>query len=620
MEALRRKEHELSTKSELLNAMERSLAETTRSMEGESLHKQIAESELSNCKSILTVRDDEIKQLEDDKHRIAQKMEQLQTLFSEQNTQLEASRDEVTSLEHQRQQLTADVDVMSAEMIQLEDKRTALDAEKADILNQLLTANATNINYEEDIALLSKKALRSSEQMETLTYSLSNQEQENKKLSNALSMVEAEKNELVSQLKIDNDAVELRSQLLADANDQIDTLEKDIIVLVEDNRALKSSQQDDRQLLAESEKEMKLVESSMKEKIDLISTLSVQLDEVQTELLSVSSESKTAANRLAQIQSESDSTMDAYTSIREAITALNTMTENGETVDDVISSEMLQDLQTTVSGKNQHLGELLTTLLSFSSSNNEAKQQIGLLEMELKQDKTVFVELQKSLELVTAEKMKLECDIDSFKERENEEKSAKMRERFARLETISKLESMQQQLESIKAKHAESMNVVKERDDELRTLRATIRESKETISRLQIDLSEVNKEKDKLCGHQNNKQKIQLHMLLKKNIEEQTQSLKHMQEQLSKVTLERDQAVDECRRVQQQHHHHQAAAGPGTGPSTTSTTSKKLAAGENNSATVPQMVRRSQVKRTPLADTTTSSDNRIATTGATLHL
>jgi hypothetical protein len=58
--------------------------------------------------------------------------------------------------------------------------------------------------------------------------------------------------------------------------------------------------------------------------------------------------------------------------------------------------------------------------------------------------------------------------------------------------------------------------------------------------------------------------------------------------------------MDECHRAQS---HQQQQHAP---------VSKKLAAGEVLEA-APQMVRRSQVKRTPLGDATPSSDNQLET-------
>ena len=56
-------------------------------------------------------------------------------------------------------------------------------------------------------------------------------------------------------------------------------------------------------------------------------------------------------------------------------------------------------------------------------------------------------------------------------------------------------------------------------------------------------------ENAKLCGHRNNKQKIQLHMQLKKEMEDQSATIRHLQEQVAHLTLERDASVAECEKL-----------------------------------------------------------------------
>lgn len=576
--------------------MEGSLAETTRSLECELLSKKIVESELSNSTCLLAARDSELRQLHEERDCILQKQDELRALSSQQSLQLKANRNDILSLEKEKRQMADKMEEKISELNTLAKAKTVSDAEKFKLKEELLAVNAENASFESKISVLNVEAIQASEKLNTLQSSLLSQKEANNQLSKEISEVQREKNELETQLAIENDAVEMRSQLLADATDQIDHMDKEKIALQETLRALESTYRDTSQQLVESKEEM---DSLVANHHACVSALTTQLTDAEAKVTSVSQEIAVISDRLQQAEAKSSSTDEAIQCIQEALDAS----------DKKMSSDQLQQLQKTISTKNHGLGNLLIQVMTFASSHSGTQQQLNELEMKAKQANTQITTLQKSVEAMSAAKMKLESDIDTAKERENEEKSAKMRERFARLETVSKLESLQQQVDSIKAKYADAMAIVKSRDEELRNLRATIRELKESTSTLQIELAEVNKEKDKLCGHQNNKQKIQLHMLLKKNIEEQTQSLKHMQEQLSKVTQERDHAIDEARRLQQ--HHHQA-------PSAT-TVSKKLAAGEASSASVPQMVRRSQVKRTPLADTTASSDNRLAVQGSSSH-
>ena len=591
MEALQRQEQELNTKSELLDAMEGSLADVTRGLECEVLNKKILESELHTSSDLLAAREEEINHLKEENQRNILKKEEIEVLFSAQTQQLNVMQTDLQSLENDKLQLSEVGEAKTIEMNQLSDDKIALAAENSTLLERLSTVNATCTSHETDITALNIELAQTSDQM-TL-------------IQNTLSTVQMEKNDLVNQLAIENDAVEMRSQLLLDANDQIDTLEREKAPLHETINDLKATQENTTQLLMVKGEEVQVAQSLVSEQRDLVSDLSTQLVSAQAEISTISADEKHSRVMLEQVQTACHNTDAAIQNMQEAVSISENEAMHGR------PSDKLRQLQAEVTNKNQYLGEMLTKLLSFSSSKNDVKLKVQELETEAKNEKTLVINLQESIALITVEKMKLEGEIDSFKEKELEEKNSKMRERFARLETISKLESTQQQLESMKTKHVEAMDVVKSRDDELRTLRATIRQSKESVAHLQIELADVNKEKDKLCGHQNNKQKIQLHMLLKKNIEEQTQSLKHMQEQLSKVTQERDHAVDETRRLQQQL---STVAVP-----IASTTHKKLAAGESG-ASVPQMIRRSQVKRAPLGDATASSDNHVDQKKATLHL
>ena len=52
-----------------------------------------------------------------------------------------------------------------------------------------------------------------------------------------------------------------------------------------------------------------------------------------------------------------------------------------------------------------------------------------------------------------------------------------------------------------------------------------------------------------MCGHQNNKQKIQQHMTLKKDLQDQTILIKQQQEQIAQISRERDAARNENKRL-----------------------------------------------------------------------
>jgi chromosome segregation ATPase len=576
----KRQTQELTSKSRLLNEMEMSLAESRRKLECELVNKKILESELSNHKSMVTTRDQEIKELESDLDNVSKKRDHLQN--------------EVSELKVENHHLMSDLDKLHNQVNKLSAEKSAFDNEKTDLLEQIISANAANITYEEEISALNQESTVVTEKLAQLTQALSVKDEDLSKLKIALSSAQAETFDVNEQLSIEKEAVEMRSQLLADATDQIDSLEKEKVELTSSTLALQSQLQSETEKSGHSSEEVKKLQALLSEKGVALSELSTNVTEANTEITALTEELGDLRTKLVILKAEKNSTDQAYDSIDEAIDVLRAAANANESPERV--SSMLKDLECTVTQKNKRLGQLLVQLIALSSSNNKTKQHVAALESDIVARDVAVADTKKELELMTAEKIRLEGDIDSFKARESEEKSAKMRERFARLETISKLETMQTHLESIKAKYAESTDVVKARDDELRALRATLRESKEALSSLQIELAEVNKEKDKLCGHNNNKQKIQLHMLLKKNIEEQTQSLRNMQEQLSKVTQERDQAIDECRRAKQ----HQIKDG--------ASTSKKLGGDATN---VPQMVRRSQVKRKPLADATSSCDNQV---------
>jgi kinesin family protein 15 len=62
-------------------------------------------------------------------------------------------------------------------------------------------------------------------------------------------------------------------------------------------------------------------------------------------------------------------------------------------------------------------------------------------------------------------------------------------------------------------------------------------------------LADLQAEHAALCGHQNNKQKIQQHMTLKKDLQEQTMLLKQQQDQLIQMSFERDAARAESKRL-----------------------------------------------------------------------
>jgi hypothetical protein len=89
------------------------------------------------------------------------------------------------------------------------------------------------------------------------------------------------------------------------------------------------------------------------------------------------------------------------------------------------------------------------------------------------------------------------------------------------------------------------------------------------------------------AGHSNNKQKIQLHQQLKKDIQEQTALVSQLRDELVEVTLQRDAAKAELAKVKS--YQKETALATGTSTRTRSAALRDVnvaAAGENSHAHV----------------------------------
>jgi hypothetical protein len=74
-------------------------------------------------------------------------------------------------------------------------------------------------------------------------------------------------------------------------------------------------------------------------------------------------------------------------------------------------------------------------------------------------------------------------------------------------------------------------------------------QEQEKVIELEKQLRLAKSENASMSGHQNNKQKIQQHMQLKRDIEQQAETIKQLQEQIIHISVERDHAKDELKRV-----------------------------------------------------------------------
>jgi septal ring factor EnvC (AmiA/AmiB activator) len=78
---------------------------------------------------------------------------------------------------------------------------------------------------------------------------------------------------------------------------------------------------------------------------------------------------------------------------------------------------------------------------------------------------------------------------------------------------------------------------------------AILMQEQEKVIELEKQLRLAKSENAGMSGHINNKQKIQQHMQLKRDIEQQAETIKQLQEQIIHITVERDHAKAELKRI-----------------------------------------------------------------------
>jgi hypothetical protein len=108
-------------------------------------------------------------------------------------------------------------------------------------------------------------------------------------------------------------------------------------------------------------------------------------------------------------------------------------------------------------------------------------------------------------------------------------------------DNVLRVEKLDRELEATRA----DLGVL---EDEMKDLR---REFAGECGRLQRELDESTNEVARLCGQHNNKQRIQQHMKLKKELEDQALLVRHQIRTIYELTAERDAARDDARRQKQ---------------------------------------------------------------------
>lgn len=321
------------------------------------------------------------------------------------------------------------------------------------------------------------------------------------------------------------------------------------------------------------------------------------METIQTQKVEISTLSQSTSDvlsSLSSMQSERDAIQQKFNSIRLAISAVTTSSPSSDLLlADSASSFVESDISTSIEQlrsslveKEVALGAMQEELNSTTTAHENSIKKIKSLER--KSEK-----LQKHIE-------DLESTIDAFNgERITlQEETSEMKKQLAL--TIEKLDGLQVRLsESLRATEiavqqkqdteqilekvrVDASRVEEERDElrkqnteaaehiiarkrELVTVRQELVSIRELSQDYESQIAELTKvwnsstefeigiifsqENAKLCGHQNKRQKIQLHMQLKKNIEDQMTSLKAMQDQLVRVSVERDNAIEECRQL-----------------------------------------------------------------------
>jgi chromosome segregation ATPase len=103
--------------------------------------------------------------------------------------------------------------------------------------------------------------------------------------------------------------------------------------------------------------------------------------------------------------------------------------------------------------------------------------------------------------------------------------------------------------DSVKSTKANIFTLESEKEEELKVWRSKWADVTDKNKKLNVQLAEQQAENARLCGHQNAKQKIQQHMNLKKDIDVQAAIVKQQQETIVSLTLERDTALADIRKL-----------------------------------------------------------------------
>lgn len=318
------------------------------------------------------------------------------------------------------------------------------------------------------------------------------------------------------------------------------------------------------------------LEQSNKEKMEALDGLNMELSQVQRDLQLNIFENQRSKEEIDNILIQQESHLARCNELQEALQVANsTLSEKCLEIESHQSK--INELLIMLNDRESEGQRLIETMAEVSSlkkeieatkshletvifEKEEADQRCKSLQVEIVElnnaNSSLFATLRSAREEITDLSSKLNemcaCNDEKTLEivdlrhlnAENIEKEEAALERISQLQSeITKLSDMvtsvQSNLRTLEIEKEEAVNLWKSK----------WADANEKCNKNATQLAEMQAENARLCGHQNAKQKIQLHMNLKKDIDVQAAIVKQQQETILSLTLERDNAVAEARKL-----------------------------------------------------------------------
>ena len=305
------------------------------------------------------------------------------------------------------------------------------------------------------------------------------------------------------------------------------------------------------------------LKSLLEERLSQIHKISTEKELLETILIQLKDENKNLSQKSAIVESKLLSTEVSLSTLEQSNTVLkDKLTETEIAIESSKSEtakllEVEAALRATVMENSIKLTSLTDNINSLTTSNVDLTAEVTILRLcndDLKERLSIS---EKSREMLSARVAEVTTNDKSAIHSSPEELLAintalaiSQKDLADALKMIEIERAAQAALTvDTQQKISVAEKAVQDLSDELINSRQSLTHQQEKQATLEAQVQELQAENIKLCGHNNQKQKIQATMQMKKDLQEQGATLKQQQEHIMQLTLERDAAKDEIRKI-----------------------------------------------------------------------